>query len=106
MHVVVFVEIESDDISEAEPLLTMQANQFVVGRDGCTTRGQSEYARLARLGALASQLGNLPGNMDAGIPRVLDDMAHDSFPLGKRVELPFEAAGVGVVVLALHYFIF
>ena len=63
---VVFVQVEGGDVLEAEPLLAMEADQFLVDEDGGRAGGQAEDGLDALGGALADQLGDLGRDSDRG----------------------------------------
>ena len=80
-HRVVFVEIEGDDVLEREAVLLVHPYEFIVDFGRRTARGQAKDTRLAGIGPLTNQLGNLLGDVDASIACVRKNLAGDPFQL-------------------------
>ena len=78
-HRVVFVEIESDDVFEGKAILLVHPNKLVVDLCRRATRGEAEDTRLAGVGPLPNQLGNLLGDVDASVAGVRKYLARDPF---------------------------
>jgi hypothetical protein len=88
-HRVVLVEVEGDDVGEAEPFLAVHADQLAVGADRRGSGGQAKHGGLPGAGARADHLGDPPRDETAELVVVAHDDGADAL----------EAAGVGYHLL-------
>ena len=88
LHRIVFVEIERDDIRQRQAFLAVQPHQLVVDADRRAARRQAEHALPPLGGALANQIGNLPGHRLVGFRRMRIDANRDALALRHRVVFP------------------
>ena len=74
LKTVVFVQVEGDDVPEAEPLVPVRGDQALVEPHRGRTSRQAEHHVSAVFRALADQSNDLLGDFRAGLLRIL---AHD-----------------------------
>ena len=78
VHRVVLVEIEGDDVPEAEPLVAVQADQLAVDADRRGAGGEPEHGAPALGGAGAYDLGDPARHQSAEVVVVVDDEGADA----------------------------
>ena len=62
IHRVVLIEVESDHLREAEPLLPMHADELAIHADGRRSRRQTEHGAAARCSGRTNYLGDPPSD--------------------------------------------
>jgi len=82
VHGEVLVQVEGGHAPEAEPLLTMQANQLFVDRDGGGAGGQAQDGPPVLHPAGPDEIGDLPGHISGRIAGILEDGGGKSLPGG------------------------
>ena len=83
-HRPVFIEIEGDNIGEAESLVAMQSYQFTINADRCGAGGKAQHKFAAIGRALANEVGDASRDNARNGLVVVDDDGRDPLARAKR----------------------
>ena len=73
------------DVRERQAFFAVQPHQFVVDADRRAARGQAQHAVASLGGALANQVGDLPGDRLIGLRRMRKHAHRNALALGKWI---------------------